>query len=172
MIPTLCTGYFQVSVPMSEQLLQRLSALILRADSGPKTFDTVWLPTELFRPVSDPGHDIGSIRADIATDAGLGDVRVVLPGSHDTASAVAAVPALEPPSSRPDWCYISLGTWALVGAELDRPLITPECLARNFTNEGGVGGTTRILKNLCGLWLVQQCRASWQDLEPTGIGIN
>ena len=51
---------------------------------------------------------------------------------------------------------------ALVGAELDRPLVTPECLARNFTNEGGVGGTTRLLKNLCGLWLVQQCRASWQ----------
>ena len=120
------------------------------------------LPTDLFRPVSEPGHDIGSIRADIASDTGLGDVRVVLPGSHDTASAVAAVPALEPPSSRPDWCYISLGTWALVGAELDRPLVTPECLARNFTNEGGVGGTTRLLKNLSGLWLVQQCRASWQ----------
>ena len=120
------------------------------------------LPTDLFRPVSEPGHDIGSIRADIASDTGLGDVRVVLPGSHDTASAVAAVPALEPPSSRPDWCYISLGTWALVGAELDRPLVTPECLAHNFTNEGGVGGTTRLLKNLCGLWLVQQCRASWQ----------
>ena len=120
------------------------------------------LPLDLFRPVFEPGHDIGSIRPDIASDAGLGDVRVLLPGSHDTASAVAAVPALEPPSSRPDWCYISLGTWALVGAELDRPLVTPECLARNFTNEGGVGGTTRLLKNLCGLWLVQQCRASWQ----------
>ena len=60
------------------------------------------LPTDLFRPVSEPGHDIGSIRADIASDTGLGDVRVVLPGSHDTASAVAAVPALEPPSSRPE----------------------------------------------------------------------
>jgi len=57
---------------------------------------------------------------------------------------------------------VSLGTWALVGAELDRPLVTPECLARNFTNEGGVGGTTRLLKNVCGLWLVQQCRAAWQ----------
>jgi rhamnulokinase len=57
---------------------------------------------------------------------------------------------------------VSLGTWALVGAELDRPLVTAECLARNFTNEGGVGGTTRLLKNVSGLWLVQQCRASWQ----------
>ena len=57
---------------------------------------------------------------------------------------------------------MSLGTWALIGAELDRPLVTPECLARNFTNEAGIGGTTRLLKNVCGLWLVQQCRAAWQ----------
>jgi len=92
----------------------------------------------------------------------LAGVRVVIPGTHDTASAVAAVPAAEPPSARPDWCYVSLGTWALVGAELDRPLVTAECLAHNFTNEGGIGGTTRLLKNICGLWLVQQCRASWQ----------
>jgi rhamnulokinase len=75
---------------------------------------------------------------------------------------VAAVPASEPPSSRPDWCYVSLGTWALVGAELDRPLVTEACRAKNFTNEGGIGGTTRLLKNVCGLWLVQQCRAAWQ----------
>jgi rhamnulokinase len=57
---------------------------------------------------------------------------------------------------------VSLGTWALVGAELAMPLVTPECLAHNFTNEAGVGGTTRLLKNVCGLWLVQQCRAAWQ----------
>jgi len=87
---------------------------------------------------------------------------VIVPGTHDTASAVAAVPAQEPPSARPDWCYVSLGTWALVGAELDRPLVTEACRAKNFTNEGGIGGTTRLLKNVCGLWLVQQCRAAWQ----------
>lgn len=120
------------------------------------------LPSRLFAPVAEPGCELGGIRAEVKRETGLGDVRVILPGTHDTASAVAAVPALEPPSARPDWCYVSLGTWALVGAELDRPLLTPECLARNFTNEGGVGGTTRLLKNLCGLWLVQQCRASWQ----------
>jgi rhamnulokinase len=75
---------------------------------------------------------------------------------------VAAVPATEPASSRPDWCYVSLGTWALVGVELDRPMVNAACRALNFTNEGGVGGTTRLLKNVCGLWLVQQCRAAWQ----------
>ena len=120
------------------------------------------LPRRVFGPLVDPGADLGPLRPEVAAETGLVAARVVLPGTHDTASAVAAVPALDPPSARPDWCYVSLGTWALVGAELDRPLVTPECLARNFTNEGGVGGTTRLLKNVCGLWLVQQCRAAWQ----------
>jgi len=120
------------------------------------------VPRGIFGPVTEPGATLGPLRGDVAADTGLVGVRVVLPGTHDTASAVAAVPAVDPPSARPDWCYVSLGTGALVGAELDRPLVTPECLARNFTNEGGVGGTTRLLKNVCGLWLVQQCRAAWQ----------
>ena len=120
------------------------------------------LPPRIFGPISDPGTVLGPMRPDVAAETGLTGVRVVLPGTHDTASAVAAVPADEPPSPRPEWCYVSLGTWALIGAELDRPLVTPECLARNFTNEAGIGGTTRLLKNVCGLWLVQQCRAAWQ----------
>jgi len=134
----------------------------------PKTGDWAWslldslgIPRKVFGPIVPPGTDLGPLRGDVASETGLVNVRVVAPGTHDTASAVAAVPAMEPPSARPDWCYISLGTWALVGAELDRPLVTPECLAANFTNEAGVGGTTRLLKNICGLWLVQQCRASW-----------
>jgi rhamnulokinase len=120
------------------------------------------LPRRIFGPISEPGVALGPLRGDVAAETGLEGVRVVLPGTHDTASAVAAVPADEPPSQRPDWCYVSLGTWALIGAELDRPLVTPECLAHNFTNEAGIGGTTRLLKNVCGLWLVQQCRAAWQ----------
>jgi rhamnulokinase len=120
------------------------------------------LPRRIFGPVIEPGTDLGSLRPEVAAETGLQAARVLVPGTHDTASAVVAVPAAEPPSSRPDWCYVSLGTWALVGAELDRPLVTPECRALNFTNEGGVGGTTRLLKNVCGLWLVQQCRAAWR----------
>ncbi|MBM4020875.1 MAG: rhamnulokinase [Planctomycetes bacterium] len=120
------------------------------------------LPRGIFGPIAEPGQTLGRLRPELASDTGLAGVRVVLPGTHDTASAVAAVPADEPPSDRPDWCYVSLGTWALVGAELAHPLVTPECLARNFTNEGGIGRTTRLLKNICGLWLVQQCRAAWQ----------
>ena len=120
------------------------------------------LPRRIFGGLVDPGTDLGPLRPEVAAETGLTATRVVVPGTHDTASAVAAVPAAEPPSARPDWCYVSLGTWALVGAELDRPLVTEACRARNFTNEGGIGGTTRLLKNVCGLWLVQQCRAAWQ----------
>ena len=124
--------------------------------------DRFALPRQLFGPIVEPGTVLGPLRPELALETGLSGVRVVVPGTHDTASAVAAVPAPEPPSDRPDWCYVSLGTWALVGAELSRPLVTPACLERNFTNEAGIGGTTRLLKNICGLWLVQQCRASWQ----------
>jgi len=124
--------------------------------------DRFGLPRRVFGPIVEPGTALGLLRLDVAAETGLEGVQVIIPGTHDTASAIAAVPALEPPCARPDWCYVSLGTWALVGAELDRPLVTPECLAHNFTNEGGVGGTTRLLKNVCGLWLVQQCRLSWQ----------
>jgi rhamnulokinase len=126
-----------------------------------RLLDSLGIPRKVFGKIVPPGTDLGPLRGDVAAETGLVDVRVIAPGTHDTASAVAAVPAMEPPSARPDWCYISLGTWALVGAELDRPLVTPECLAANFTNEAGIGGTTRLLKNICGLWLVQQCRASW-----------
>ena len=120
------------------------------------------IPERVFGPIVDPGTDLGPLRPEVAAETGLSDVRVILPGTHDTASAVAAVPAASPPADRPDWCYISLGTWALVGGELNSPLVSPECLAHNFTNEAGVSGTTRLLKNICGLWLVQQCRAGWQ----------
>jgi rhamnulokinase len=124
--------------------------------------DRFGLPRRLFGPVSEPGTRLGPLQRAVAADTGLTSAQVVLPGTHDTASAVAAVPATHAPGPRPDWCYVSLGTWALVGAELDRPLVTPQCAALNFTNEGGVGGTTRLLKNVCGLWLVQQCRAAWR----------
>lgn len=133
-----------------------------RQDWAFSLLERLGVPLGIFGAVTEPGTSLGALRDDVAAETGLTSARVVLPGTHDTASAVAAVPALDPPSARPDWCYVSLGTWALVGAEVDRPLVTPDCLARNFTNEGGVGGTTRLLKNVCGLWLVQQCRAAWQ----------
>jgi rhamnulokinase len=92
----------------------------------------------------------------------LADVDVILPGTHDTASAVMAVPAAGEPREKPNWCYISSGTWLLMGVETLRPVITDECLRLNFTNEGGIDGTNRLLKNITGLWLLQECRRVWQ----------
>src|SRR5207248_10070380 len=87
----------------------------------------------------------------------LGAARVVAPATHDTGSAIAAAPA----GLSGGWGYISSGTWSLVGVELARPIITPEAFAANFTNEGGVFGTTRLLKNVMGLWLLQECQRQW-----------
>jgi rhamnulokinase len=113
------------------------------------------LPTRILPPVVQPGTSIGLMRADVADEVGMSPAQVFAPGCHDTASAVAAVPAI---SSSGDWCYISSGTWSLMGVEIDRPVINAMTLAHNFTNEGGVGGTIRLLKNIMGLWLVQECR--------------
>jgi rhamnulokinase len=119
------------------------------------------LPTHILGPLVQPGANLGPLRKEVAADTGLANVSVVLPGTHDTASAVLAVPAASVPGGRPDWCYISSGTWSLMGVESPRPVVTEKCRQLNFTNEGGVGGTTRLLKNITGLWLVQECRRMW-----------
>ncbi len=111
----------------------------------------------------EPGTKLGMLTEQVAADTGLSGVEVVAPGSHDTASAVMAVPAEGQRSERPDWCYISLGTWALMGVETPQPVLSEECLRYTFTNEGGVGGTIRLLKNITGLWLVQECRRVWAE---------
>jgi rhamnulokinase len=115
------------------------------------------MPANILGKIVQPGTVLGPLRVSVMAETGAAAVPVVLPGSHDTASAVAAVPA-----RGESWCYISSGTWSLMGAELPAPLISDQTLAYNFTNEGGVGGTIRFLKNIMGLWLVQECRRSWE----------
>lgn len=124
--------------------------------------DRFELPSQLLRQVSPPGTRLGPIRGSVAQEiAAGGPIQVVLPGTHDTASAVMAVPA-STTSKKPDWCYISSGTWSLMGIEVGGPVVNDRCRQLNFTNEGGVGEKIRLLKNIAGLWLVQQCRAVWQ----------
>ena len=120
------------------------------------------LPTGLLADISPPGTNLGPLRPNVAADTGL-SANVVLPGTHDTASAVMAVPAASRPGARPDWCYVSLGTWALMGVESPQPVVNDKVMELNFTNEGGVGDTIRLLKNICGLWLVQECRRTWNQ---------
>ena len=119
------------------------------------------LPTEIFGEIIEPGTDLGPLLPSLADELGLAKTRVVAPGTHDTASAVLAVPA-SGGGDRPDWCYISSGTWSLLGAEVAQPVINDACRNFNFTNEGGIGRTIRLLKNITGLWLWQECRRIWQ----------
>jgi len=115
------------------------------------------LPTHIFGDLVQPGEVLGTLRATVASEAGVKPVPVIAPGTHDTAAAVAAVPA-----QSKTWAYISSGTWSLMGVELPAPLINEKVLEYNFTNEGGVAGTIRFLKNIMGLWLVQECRRTWE----------
>jgi rhamnulokinase len=115
------------------------------------------LPERILGPVAEPGTLLGPLRSQVASEVGLEATPVVLPATHDTGSAVAAVPA-----AGGTWAYISSGTWSLMGAEVPQPILSDLALRYNFTNEGGVHGTIRFLKNIMGLWLVQQCRQAWQ----------
>lgn len=106
----------------------------------------------------DPGMESGPVLPYIADLCGLPqDTIVYATGSHDTASAVAAVPA----SPKENWCYISSGTWSLMGIEIDESIINADSLEANFTNESGVGGKIRFLKNIPGLWVLEECRRAW-----------
>lgn len=121
------------------------------------------IPPRIVGEIIQPGTILGPLRPAVAEATGLSSAKVIAPATHDTASAVMAVPAASPPTARPNWCYISSGTWSLMGVEAPAPIVNDKCLALNFTNEGGVGGTTRVLKNICGLWMVQECRRKWNQ---------
>jgi len=123
-------------------------------------------PTGIFGEIIPAGTILGPLQPSLADDRWdtglanvsdvLGPVPVIAPASHDTGSAVAAVPA-----KVQDFAWISSGTWSVMGAEVREPVITPHSLAHDFTNEGGVGGTFRLCKNITGLWLLQECRRTW-----------
>lgn len=114
------------------------------------------LPAHLFPPLVAPGTRLGPLLPEICHEVGFAPLEVIATCSHDTGAAVAAVPA-----SGDDWAYLSSGTWSLLGVELPHPLINEAARAHNFTNEAGFGGTTRFLKNIVGLWLIQECRRTW-----------
>lgn len=99
---------------------------------------------------------MGVLTPEVQRQTGLGPVPVIAVAGHDTASAVAAVPAADR-----DFAYLSSGTWSLMGIETDAPVISADTQRLNFTNEGGVNGTIRLLKNICGLWILERCRAQW-----------
>jgi rhamnulokinase len=122
-----------------------------------KLIKTFGFPERIFPPIVPSGTRLGTLLPQLREETGLANIDVIATCSHDTGAAVAAVPA-----EGDDWAYLSSGTWSLIGVELPAPLINDEVRTQNFTNEGGYGGTTRFLKNIAGMWILQECRRTWQ----------
>jgi rhamnulokinase len=121
--------------------------------------DRLGLPYGFLPPIVQPATNLGTLRASVAGETGLpSDVPIIAPPTHDTALAVVATPG-----EGDDWAFLSAGTWCLFGAEVSRPYLDPEVLEAGFGNEGGANGTFRLLRNITGLWLVQECRRYWQS---------
>jgi len=121
-------------------------------------FDKLGLPYHILPEIVSPGTELAPLLPSIRDEVGLGAVPVIAPACHDTGCAVAAVPG-----RGENWVYISSGTWSLMGVEIPEPIITDLALKYNFTNEGGVGNTIRFLKNITGLWLIQECKRVWDE---------
>lgn len=120
------------------------------------------LPTDIFADMIYPGEKVGLLKEELAEELGVARIPIVAVASHDTGSAVVSVPA----QKNKDYIYISSGTWSLMGVELDEPMVTKDAMAHNFTNEGGAESKIRFLKNIMGLWLIQESRRQW-DREGT-----
>lgn len=122
-----------------------------------KLLNAFELPKDILPKIIQPGTKLGVLKKHLAEEFGCSQIPVVAVGSHDTASAVAAVPAVK----GENWAYLSSGTWSLLGVETAQPIVNDDSFKMEFTNEGGVEGKIRLLKNIMGLWLVQQCRRQW-----------
>jgi rhamnulokinase len=121
-----------------------------------KIFSALGLREDLFAPICPSGTKLGPLKKNLAKETGLPQIEVIASCSHDTGAAVAAVPA-----SGENWAYLSSGTWSLMGVECEHPIITDQGRSLGFTNEIGFGNTVRLLKNIVGLWVLQECRRSW-----------
>ena len=121
-----------------------------------KLLDALKLREEMFAPICASGTKLGPLKKNLATEVGLPQIEVIASCSHDTGAAVAAVPA-----NGENWAYLSSGTWSLMGIEWPQPIITDQGRALGFTNEIGFGNSVRLLKNIVGLWIVQECRRQW-----------
>ncbi|MGA2323857.1 MAG: rhamnulokinase family protein [Sedimentisphaerales bacterium] len=153
-------SYFLAGKPYAEYTLAGTSQLMdMRTGKWSRTiFEKMNLPIEIMPEVINPGTIVGTLTKNVTKEIGCPRIPVIAVGSHDTASAVAAVPA----DRKTKWAYLSSGTWSLMGVETPNAIVNDKTFAYPFTNEGGVEGTIRLLKNIMGLWLVQECKRQWQ----------
>ena len=154
-----------LSYLLTGEMVTEYSILSTSAMMDPRTgriskelIEPIGIKEKQFARYVQPGQVIGTLTKEVQELTGLGEVPVVAVAGHDTASAVAAVPAEDE-----KFAYLSSGTWSLMGIETPQAIITKESFERNFTNEGGIEGTTRFLKNICGMWLFERCRQEWSD---------
>ena len=155
-------SFFLTGIANTEYTIASTSELLnaTTRDWDWQLIDRLGLKRSLFCKIVMPGSVRGRLRPDIAVETGLGEVDVIAVGSHDTASAVAAVPAEE--GEKPV-AFISSGTWSLLGVEQDEPVLTEKAREAEFTNEGGIGGKITFLQNITGLWLLQRLMAEWKE---------
>lgn len=155
-------SYFLTGEANTEYTIASTSEMLdaRKRDWDWKLIDSLGLPRHLFCPIVMPGTVRGRLRKDIAEETGLGEVDVIAVGSHDTASAVAAVPATD---DEQPVAFISSGTWSLLGVEINEPILTEEARRAEFTNEGGIGGKITFLQNITGLWFIQRLMAEWKE---------
>ncbi len=155
-------GYMFTGTAFSEYTIASTSHML-----NPKTRNwypdlmiRLGLPINILDDIVEPGTQIGSLKPGILSKLGIDKISLVAVGAHDTASAIAAIPA-----EGNNWAYISSGTWSLMGIEVENPIINEASFKYLFTNEGGVGKKIRFLKNITGLWLLQECKKIWDQQE-------
>ena len=155
-------GYFLTGIPYNEYTFASTSQLLnaRTRDWDYEIMDAAGIKKELFGELVQPGTVIGSLIPEVEEETGLSGAKLIAVGSHDTASAVAATPFAEENAA-----FLSCGTWSLLGLEMDEPVLTEDSLKYNYTNEGGVEGKIRLLKNINGLWIMQNLRKNWCEFE-------
>ena len=153
-------SYLFTGVKKNEYTISSTSQLLKpgKPEWEQKLFDAANIPLQLMGEIVQPGNEIGKILPEVQAETGSIEIPCIAVASHDTASAVVSVPA-----SGENWAYLSSGTWSLLGIESKKPLVSEQTLQMNFTNEGGVDGTTRFLKNIMGMWLIQECKRIWDE---------
>ena len=160
-IPDL-VNYFLTGTAVNEYTIASTSQFLdaRTREWSEEVFDRLELPLGAMGKIVQPGTLIGNLKAEISEETGAGDVKVFAAGSHDTASAIAALPA-----AGPDCAFVSSGTWSLFGLQIDEPILTEKARLNDFTNEGGCNGKILFMRNITGLWLLQRLIADWEKDE-------
>lgn len=153
-------NYLFTGIKKNEYTIASTSQMLKpgKAEWQNKIIKAAGIPNKILNDIIQPGYVLGKITSDICSEVGSKSIPVVAVASHDTASAVVSVPA-----NSSNWAFISSGTWSIMGVESPAPIVNDKSMKMNFTNEGGVEGTTRFMKNIMGMWLIQECKRIWDQ---------